>query len=346
MKKIILTVAVFIMLTLYIASTACAKENMIIYSARFGGSQYFAGNVMADLINNNSEKYTATNLETSGSIENIKQDAGDAKALAQTIRLVLAINYYAATNGQVPFDQKYEDYRVTFSYSASAAGSFVVTDPKIQSVADLAGKKVGVGERGSAFMNETYFLLETCLGIWDEVKKEYLGYSAAADAFMDDLVDAIYAPGNLTSSGSFNPQGGLQNMLTLKQGMHIVALDAEEIHHGTDKNNWPRFPMMQMKANAIAPNFPDKPKNCFLIQLVALVHKSVPEEMVYELVKLCAENPERFREAHVNLSIMSPEVMAWLPVKTEAEIHPGALRYYKEQNIPLLINGATPDIIP
>ncbi len=44
------------------------------------------------------------------------------------------------------------------------------------------------------------------------------------------------------------------------------------------------------------------------------------------------------------MRIMSPKIMGWLPASSEAEIHPGALKYYKENGIPITIGGAVPKL--
>jgi TRAP-type uncharacterized transport system substrate-binding protein len=64
--------------------------------------------------------------------------------------------------------------------------------------------------------------------------------------------------------------------------------------------------------------------------------------VVYEVVKTVYENIPAFHDAHANMKVMSPEVMAFLPVSSEDEIHPGALKFYKEHNIKISIGGASP----
>ena len=44
------------------------------------------------------------------------------------------------------------------------------------------------------------------------------------------------------------------------------------------------------------------------------------------------------------MRLMSPKTMTFLPAASEKEIHPGALKFYKEKGIPLLIGGKTPKL--
>jgi TRAP-type uncharacterized transport system substrate-binding protein len=66
------------------------------------------------------------------------------------------------------------------------------------------------------------------------------------------------------------------------------------------------------------------------------------EKVAYEIVKLAHENREKFGMFHAVAKAMDPEVMAWLPVASEKDVHPGALKYYKEQGIKVSVGGASP----
>jgi TRAP transporter TAXI family solute receptor len=61
----------------------------------------------------------------------------------------------------------------------------------INTVADLEGKRVAVGGAGSgaAGAAERYF---TSVGLWDKMKVEFIGYSKAASALGDNLIDAFW----------------------------------------------------------------------------------------------------------------------------------------------------------
>lgn len=124
-----------------------------------------------------------------------------------------------------------------------------------------------------------------------------------------------------------------------------MPVEPEDFDRGSEDNNWPLFSKFVIPPNAVTTDLPTEPRLGYLLQYITLAHESVPDEVIYEIVKTCAENIEKFRDAHASLGIMSPEVMAWLPVKSEDEIHPGALKYYKEQGITILMNGENPDFL-
>jgi hypothetical protein len=77
-----------------------------------------------------------------------------------------------------------------FLYGAPAQ-LVVRADSPFKSAKDLEGKRVAVGNAGSgaALSAERFF---KHLGIWDKMKRQNLGYSAAASDFKDGKLDAFW----------------------------------------------------------------------------------------------------------------------------------------------------------
>ena len=77
-----------------------------------------------------------------------------------------------------------------FLYGAPAQ-LVVRADSDIKTAADLKGKKVAVGNAGSgaSASAERFF---RHLGVWEDFKPQFLGYSAAASAFKDGKIDAFW----------------------------------------------------------------------------------------------------------------------------------------------------------
>lgn len=345
MKKIMVFILILVMFFAVNLGESFAqpKKEIRIYSARFGGIVYMAGVTLTDLLNKNHPWLRATNLESAGTIENIKRDYDNPKMKAETFRLGVSIGYFTARKAQAPFKQKYEGMKPVFSYAISTSGYFATTNPKIQTPKDLIGKKVGVGEKGSAFLAETQFLLRDCWGIWDKIKPEYLGFKAARDAFMDGLIDAVYCPGNMPGKGKYAIHPLMKTAIQLKKGLHFIELTKEDLERGGKEVGWP-LSISTVPAKSIAGKLPVKDATVFYLQLMAWAYEELPEDIVYEITKIAHQNIDKFNAAHAAMRIMSPEVMAWLPSVSEKDVHAGALKYYKEQGIPLSIGGAKPKL--
>ena len=65
---------------------------------------------------------------------------------------------------------------------------------------------------------------------------------------------------------------------------------------------------------------------------VFVVRDDVPEDIVYNLTKLLWDNLATLQEIHSATKAMAlEEALKGIPVP----LHPGALRYYKEQGVPI-----------
>lgn len=344
MKKILLISLILIGVTALTMGECAAqpKKEIVIYSARFGGINYLAGLALAEMINKTHPWLRATNLESTGSIENVRRDYDNPSMKAKTVRLGVGHVFWAAKNGQAPvFEKKYKGMKVIFSHAITLSGLFATTDPNIKEPQDLVGKKVGVGEKGSAFLVETQFLLRDCWGIWDKIKPEYLGFKAARDAFMDGLLDAVYCSGNYPGKGRYGVHPLMKEAVQLKKGLHFVTLTKEDLDRGAKASGWPVGTMI-VPAGAFARNVPVQDLVVYNTHLMVWAYSDLDEGIVYEIVKTAHNNIKKFGDAHVSMKVMSPEVMAWLPASSEDEVHPGALKYYKEQGIKVSVGGAKP----
>ena len=129
-----------------------------------------------------------SNTASAGSLENLRRlNSGEAD-----FGIVYSGDTWLGRNGRLTRDdRRYENvHALAFLYGAPAH-LVVLARGDIASVADLAGKRVAVGGAGSgaAASAQRYF---TSIGLWDEMKPEFLGYSKAASALGDKLIDAFW----------------------------------------------------------------------------------------------------------------------------------------------------------
>ena len=127
-------------------------------------------------------------MASAGSLENLRRvNSGDAD-----FGIVYSGDAYLGRNGRLTQDtKKYNNvYALAYLYGAPAH-LVVLKTSGIKSAADLEGKRVAVGGAGSgaAGAAQRYF---TSLGLWDKMKIEFLGYSKAAEAMGDGLIDAFW----------------------------------------------------------------------------------------------------------------------------------------------------------
>jgi len=97
----------------------------------------------------------------------------------------------------------------------------VTTDPSIQSVADLAGKKVSIGASGSG----VYFNAIDCLDVYglteDDVDPIYQGFSDSSESLKDGKIDAAFIVAGA-------PTTAITDLATAKP-VYLVGFDEEHI---------------------------------------------------------------------------------------------------------------------
>ena len=171
------------------SEAAPAKTTRLAFSGgpEGGTFQYFS-NGMAIRLSKAIPGLEVSNTASAGSLENLRRvNSGEAE-----FGIVYSGDTYLGRNGLLTQDdRKYEDvHALAFLYGAPAH-LVVLAGGGIDSVADLAGKRVAVGGAGSgaASAAQRYF---TSVGGWDAMSPEFLGYSKAASALGDKLIDAFW----------------------------------------------------------------------------------------------------------------------------------------------------------
>jgi TRAP transporter TAXI family solute receptor len=153
-----------------------------------GGTFQYFSNGMSIRLSKSIPGLEVSNTASAGSLENLRRvNSGEAE-----FGIVYSGDTYLGRNGKLTQDENlYEDvHALAFLYGAPAH-LVVLAGGGIDSVADLAGKRVAVGGAGSgaASAAQRYF---TSLGLWDKMSPEFLGYSKAASALGDKLIDAFW----------------------------------------------------------------------------------------------------------------------------------------------------------
>ncbi len=153
-----------------------------------GGTFQYFSNGIAIRLSKALENVEVSNMASAGSLENLRRvNSGEAD-----FGIVYSGDTYLGRVGKLTNDTRtYENVHAMAYLYGAPAHLIVKADSGINSVADLKGKRVAVGGAGSgaAGAAERYF---SSLGLWDNMNVEFLGYSKAASALGDNLIDAFW----------------------------------------------------------------------------------------------------------------------------------------------------------
>jgi len=189
MKKVLLFGFVAA-LAMALTMTPAMAEN---YSIKIGGGptggtfNTFA-NGMAVYVPKVATNIQATAVGSGGSVENVKRVSSGESDFG----LCYAVDSGLGFTGKLPKDNnKYDGLRAMGYLYGAPAQLVVKADSDIKSAMDLKGKRVAVGNAGSgaAASAERFF---RHIGVWDNFKPTFMGYSAAASAFKDGKIDAFW----------------------------------------------------------------------------------------------------------------------------------------------------------
>ncbi len=298
--------------TLLLAMPAMAQEQLSIATGGTGGVYYPIGGGLAEIINNHVEGYSATAEVTGASVENMGLIAnGDAD-----LALVLADTAQQAHLGTGRFEgQQIEATRALASIYANMIQIVVPADSEIQSLGDLAGKRVSVGAPGSGTEVNAQTLLAANDVSFDDFDAQRLNFNETADALANGDIDAgFWSVGAPTSS--------IMNLATIND-IRILALTAEEIAAAREAD--PTFRELPLPAGMYEGQ--DGEVATLGVPNVLVVSSDMPDDLAYAITRAMFDNIADLQAVHPAANETTVE---FTMDATPVPLHPGAIRYFEE----------------
>lgn len=296
---------------LAVALPASAQQ-LSIATGGTGGVYYPIGGGFAEMINNHIEGAQATAEVTGASVENMGLIMrGDAD-----LALVLADTAYQAFTGTGDFESRQiENTRALASVYPNAVQLVTLADSDIQSIADLAGKRVSVGAPGSGTELNARALLEANGVSYSDFTPQRLNFNETADAIRDGDIDAgFWSVGPPTSS--------ILN-LAATRNIRLIGLSDEEIANAQEAEAV--FAPYELAAGMY--DGMDEAVQTIGIPNVLVVNADMDEELAYQLTQLLFENIDELIAVHPAANDTTVE---FTMNSTPVPLHPGAIRYFEE----------------
>ena len=273
------------------------------------GAYYPLGVAMADLWNRNIDGVRFSSQETGGSVANMNMlDSGDIEVGIANENIA-----WNATEGNDPFAQPI-DVNLGWTLNKSMGLFVAQRSSGLRTVEDLRGKRVSLGTPGSSANVLGARVLESQgLGEGD-YEAVYMGWQESADAMNDGFIDAAFMVGG-------QPFPAIES-LAVRTPITILDFDAQRLRE------LPGFPL---STGTIPADMYDTEGDARAVQVRSInyVDPELPEDLVYEMVKVVFENIDALKAAHSSgdqAELLSPEDAEALGI----EIHPGVVRYAQE----------------
>lgn len=281
------------------------------------GVYYPTGGAIAKMVNKKRKEYgiRATVESTGGSVFNVNAVmAGDLE-----FGVVQSDRQYQAIKGMAEWKDKgpQKDLRAVFSIHPESITLVAADDAGINSIADLKGKRVNIGNPGSGQrQNSIDALTNAGIDYEKDLTAEGVKAAEAPGLLQDGRIDAFfYTVGH--------PSGAIKEACAGKRKVHFVPIT------GVDKliDKFPYY------AKAIVPKkmYPGSTNegdtDTFGVKATFVTSAKVPDNVVYAITKEVFDNFDSFKKLHPAYAVLTKEGML---EGLSAPIHPGAMKYYKE----------------
>ncbi|UYF99173.1 TAXI family TRAP transporter solute-binding subunit [Halomonas sp. GD1P12] len=301
--------------TMLAMALPASAQQLSIATGGTGGVYYPIGGGLAEMINNHIEGAQATAEVTGASVENMglimRGDADMATALADTV--------YQAYTGTGDFEgRQVENTRALASIYPNAVQLVVLAESDIESIDDLAGKRVSVGAPGSGTELNARAVLESNGISYDDFTAQRLNFNETADAIRDGDIDAgFWSVGPPTSS--------IMNLAATRD-IRLISLTDEEIANAQEEEAV--FAPYQLEAGLY--DGMDEAVQTIGIPNVLVVNADMDEELAYQLTQLLFEHTDELIAVHPAANDTTVE---FTMESTPVPLHPGAIRYFEETGV-------------
>ncbi len=290
---------------------------------KFGGGpaggtfQFMAGGISTYPPVKAIEAFRVLAGASGGSVENLRKVNSGAYAFGVSY----SGHVFLGRNGRMKSDTRKYDNVLCVAYFYGAPAQLVVKKGGgINSVKDLIGKKVGVGNAGSgAFANCELFF--THMGIWHKVERNAMGYNDAAAAFGNNQLDAFWL---FTAFPS-----GAVVMAAQQNDIEMIDLDAAAQAAGFYEK-YPYFTKLKVPAGTYKGVDHDIPS--FQDSALWTANANVPADVVYTLLSKIYTSEGLAHMVNVKKTAKAMSIENGIN-GIVTPLHPGAEKFWKEKGV-------------
>ena len=276
------------------------------------GTYYPLGGALADIWNKNIAGANSTVQSTGSSIANINL-LKDGKV--EVIFVQNDVSYYAFNGTELFKDNPYKELRGMATLYPETVQIIALANKNINSIADLKGKRVGVGSIGSVVEANARQILATAGIDFKDIKPHYLSFAEASNNMKDNNIDAAFVTAGI-------PTAAVQDIATQHK---VTVLPIDDSIADPLIKQYPFYTKTTIPANTY--NGQDKEIKTVSVRSMLAVSTKLDDQSVYELTKTMFENRSRIEAAHaIGKMIKAETALDGMPIT----VHPGAQKYYDE----------------
>jgi len=226
-----------------------------------------------------------------------------------------------AIAGKPPFPSGGIDLRFWFSHNEIPLNLFARGETGFTQISQLKGATIGLAPDGTSNYILSKIVLEANGVPMNSLKVRYMDTSKAIEQLQNGNIDAMSYVRDY--SGAILELTGARKVTLLQPSQESLVKIKQEVEWAGPVN-WPlkdRYPQMTVPAPGLS----------FVSPEFMFLSGKLPNDLVYAMTRAVWEHVNILQEAtnvykHVNLK----DALKRVPIPP----HPGAMAYYKEQNVP------------
>ena len=318
---------VLIAIMLYSCSEELSQARpYVLTTATTGGTFYPVGVAIATITHAqlaSSKGISLTAISSAGSLENLKLLRDNQAQFA-----ILQGPFGAwSWNGEGPVSSPQTHLRSVSALWKNVEHFVLLTElttnKNMSDLNSLDGHRYVLGARNSGAEQTGRFILDT-LGIdyQEKFNLAYMGYGPTSNAIQDGNIVGMNIPAGAPVSAITRAYAMLGDRMSL------LNWTEDSLNKLNDKYplwDWYDFPP------GTYPN-QDEAVRTVASPNVLVTREDIPEEVVYNITKVIWENLATLQEIHGATNDMRPEIAI---NGLGAPLHAGALRYYREEGLPI-----------
>jgi len=319
MKKIIAILLVAVMLlTLASCSGAGRTTALKLTTGGVSGTYYPYGGAMAQIFSSKMNNVKVTANSSGASAENIRLVGKGGKNDGADLGIVQNDVMAYAYEGVEQFSgEKIDTFRTIATLYPEYIQIVVAKDSGINSIADMKGKRISVGDAGSGVEANAKQILEAYGLTFDDINASHLSFKESGQALQDKQIDGFFCTAGI-------PNTAIQEV-ALQRPIKILSIDEDKAKQLIEK--YPFYVQVTIPKDIY--NTEEDAKS-LAVMATLICNKDLSEDLVYNLTKTLFENQAELAAAHAKGAELSLEKAV---EGVSVPFHPGAEKYYKEKGV-------------
>ena len=313
MRKLFILLIIGTLILTFSLSGVAQRQFLAIATGGTGGTYYPLGGALAQMLSNQIDDLIVTAQTGNASIANCnligRHQIETAFSQANTTYWA-----YSAT-GLLADTEPIENLRAIASLYPETIHILATKESGVKTIADLKGKRVGVGAPNSGTAADAEIIVEAHGLSFDDMNVDYIDFNEVADRLIDGQIDAGFTTAGYPTSSVINI-ATVRDIVLIPVDLEVAEKLVEEI---------PYYGITEIPAGMYAGV--EEPVRALATPALWICDSQLDPTLVYKMTKALWEHTDILAQTHAKGKDITPETALdgiGIP------LHAGAELYYKE----------------